>query len=60
MTAQIFRPTNEGQLSPSNLVKKILNGEVLPDDFRMVVDLRGYQIGSIKLNQNRKTRQQML
>ena len=25
---------------PSNLVKKVLNGEVLPDDFRLVVDLR--------------------
>ena len=36
----IFRPTNSGNLSPSNLIKKILNGEVLPDDFRMVVDLR--------------------
>ncbi|MAA69219.1 MAG: hypothetical protein CL915_10765 [Deltaproteobacteria bacterium] len=36
----IFRPTNNGQLSPSNLIKKVLNGEVLPDDFRMVVDLR--------------------
>ena len=31
----IFRPTNTGNLSPSNLIKKILNGEVLPDDFRM-------------------------
>ena len=36
----IFRPSNSGQLSPSNLIKKVLNGEVLPDDFRMVVDLR--------------------
>ena len=36
----IFRPTNSGQLSPSNLIKKVLNGEVLPDDFRMVVDMR--------------------
>lgn len=34
----IFRPTNQGQSSPSNLVKKILNGEVLPDDFRTVID----------------------
>ena len=38
--AGIFRPTNEGYMSPSNLVKKVLNGEVLPDDFRMVIDLR--------------------
>ena len=37
---RIFRPTNSRVLSPSNLVKKILNGEVLPDDFRLVVDLR--------------------
>lgn len=38
--SRIFRPTNSRVLSPSNLVKKVLNGEVLPDDFRLVVDLR--------------------
>ena len=36
----IFRPSNSGQLSHSNLVKKVLHGKVLPDDFQMVVDLR--------------------
>ena len=37
---RIFRPINSEKLSPSNLIKKVLNRETLPDDFPMVVDLR--------------------
>ena len=37
---RIFRPSESSNLSPSNLVKKLLDGRVLTDDFRLVIDLR--------------------
>ena len=36
----IFQPSKSSNLSPSNLVKKMLDGKVLTDDFRLVIDLR--------------------
>ena len=36
----VFQPSKSSNLSPSNLVKKLLDGRVLTDDFRLVIDLR--------------------
>lgn len=37
----VLRPTNYGQLSPSNLLPKKREGVILTDDFRMIADMRG-------------------
>ena len=37
----VLRKSSSGQLSPSNLIPKKLDGVVLPDNFRLVVDMRG-------------------
>ena len=39
--AGVVRRSSSGQLSPSNLVPKKLDGVILEDDFRMIVDMRG-------------------
>ena len=36
----VLRPSGSGQLSPSNLLPKKRDGVVLPDDFRMIIDMR--------------------
>ena len=40
MTAGIIRPSTTTDLSPSNLVEKLLEGRTLTDTFHMVVDQR--------------------
>ena len=40
VAAGVFQPSKSSNLSPSNLVKKMLDGKVLTDDFRLVIDLR--------------------
>ena len=37
----VLRPTNYGQLSPSNLLPKKREGVILTDDFRLIADMRG-------------------
>ena len=37
----VIRPSSSGQLSPSNLVPKKLDGIILTDDFHMIIDMRG-------------------
>ena len=43
----VFQPSNSSNLSPSNLVKKLLEGQVLTDDFRLVIDLRLRELNKI-------------
>ena len=37
----VMRPSNMGQLSPSNLLPKKREGVILTDDFRLIADMRG-------------------
>ena len=36
----VLRPTNTGQLSPSNLLPKLREGVILTDEFRLIADMR--------------------